>query len=334
MSSKYDAMEWLVVAISSPVGVGLVEAVKNYGIGKVTSSVADVVLDPIIRRVKVRLGLSSADPGQAVNGLVEQHSVELERIVDYADCLEERVATLERNGEVSGDDLCRRASAPSVANMIARGADAATETGRPEAPVILAELVCARLRYEEDTSEARALQRAIEIAAQLSTDELLLLGGLVVVNTPSAFRDVISEFGRTRNLSVLEEWLGGALPALFPTTPTVTRLIDLESLGLVTRSNLQRAGEPMQHQSPIEQLVTVMVGAIPTMSAEPIRDFIPGMPPDSNCYRAARLAVPSSDGVQVSQSAPILMNYDLTSVGRRIAESVIRGSLGVEVHLG
>ena len=57
------------------------------------------------------------------------------------------------------------------------------------------------------------------------------------------------------------------------------------------------------------------------------------MRPGSSLYRAARLAVPSDDGVTVSEREPVLVNYTLTTVGWHLAEAVLRGAVQLDVRI-
>jgi hypothetical protein len=108
---------------------------------------------------------------------------------------------------------------------------------------------------------------------------------------------------------------------------------DLESMGVLVQRQSELPGEVMRSRSPIQQIVTRVLGEIPAVSTDPIPDLIPGMRQGSSLYRAARLAIPSDDGITVSAGEPVLVNYQLTTVGWRLAEAVLRGALEVDASM-
>jgi hypothetical protein len=308
----------------------LADFMAKYATEKIETAAADLVVRPVLRLIRHRFRLRS-DEGRVP--LVDELALEVGRLVDFATCLEDRVAKLEASQEVSEADMFRRLRAPSMVHLIERGAEGATETADLSAAVILAELVTSRLRYDEDTGAARSLQRAVGLASELTTADLLLVGGIALVTVPDAVEPTYREFVQTRNLGIYRSLLGTALPTLFVRPPVRIQLTDLESIGILVRQPRETPGQPMQHRSPIELVVTRLLGDDPQRGDELDDDSGGWMRPGSSIFRAARLAIPSDDNVTVSDREPVLVNYTLTTVGWRLAEAVLRGAVQVNVSM-
>src|SRR5947209_1359472 len=315
----------MLARVAAAVDAGTItEFFAKYAVDKAETSVVDLAVRPVVRFLQRRLGVRTVDQQQ----LYVELAAEVGRVFAYAGCLGDRVAQLERSRDISDADLRRRLRAPSTMHMIERGAQGATETADRAAAVILAELVTSRLRCDEDTSVARSLQRAVVVASELSTADLLLLGGIALVTVPDAVNDAYRKFVQSHSLEIYRSLLNSALPKLFVHPPLMIQLTDLESIGVLVHQPRETPGEPMQARSPIEQLVTGALGEVlPQGGGES------WMRPGSSLSRAARLAVPSDDGVTVSEREPVLVNYTLTTVGWHLAEAVLRGAVQLDVRI-
>jgi hypothetical protein len=308
----------------------LADFMTKYATDKIQTTAADLAVRPVVRLIKRRFGVRS-DEDRAL--VADELALEVGRLVDFATCLEDRVAKLEVSQDISDADIFRRLRAPSMMHLIERGARGATETSDPSAAVILAELVTSRLRYDEDTSASRSLQRAVGLASELTTTDLLLIGGIALVTVPDAVEPTYREFVQTRNLGIYRSLLDLALPRLFIHPPIRIQLTDLESIGILVHELRETPGQPIQHRSPIELVVTRLLGEIPQNGTDPGVDSGAWLRPRSSLSRAARLAVPTDDGVTVSDREPVLVNYQLTSVGWRLAEAVLRGAVQLNVSM-
>ncbi len=154
-----------------------------------------------------------------------------------------------------------------------------------------------------------------------------------MVTVPDAVEPTYREFVNTRNFGVYGSLLDTALPKLFVRPPIRIQLTDLESIGILVQRPRETPGQPMQHRSPIELVVTRLLGERLQNKDDLNRDPGAWMRPGSSLYRAARLALPSDDGMTVSDREPVLVNYQLTTVGWRLAEAVLHGAVQVNVSM-
>lgn len=261
--------------------------------------------------------------GLSLNSAIEDRTKKL------FDQVNQRIDELEKRQVFTSATLRQKLDEPAVRRLIAEAVDIGFSSPRDEVPAVLGDLIARRLAQAEDGPAARLTQRAVRMMDSLSTDELLLLGGIGFLNDaaflhPQSAR-ALDSLSR-KDIGGYSKWLGDALNVLMPSTPSFPMISNVVSLGLAEYRQSEEPGAIASQGTSLDALVT-RFGMNPLQFTVPPQSIDPLSASDvqkrTPFGRARELLMPTGNGVQLSFNAPILANYQLTPLGRLLSNVVL-----------
>jgi len=103
-------------------------------------------------------------------------------VIDFVNELGERVQGLADSNEALQERIATALEQPDFAILMQRAVLSAAQTSSHDVHVLLAQLVSERLRVDEDTTAARASHRACQAIADVTSDQLTILGFLYTLS--------------------------------------------------------------------------------------------------------------------------------------------------------